>query len=530
MNTVKNTEQVSTTTLDAIAFLYLLIPCILFIFGWFDIWISVPIILILTIILLKLFSRSRNAQLLTSFKKSYKELIPGLAIFFIYIFLTGITWNWKQHVDFFVRNDIFYDLVYNSWPPKFPDGRYFLYYFQSWLPAALVGKLFGWTAALWANFAWFCIGITLAIIYVYRFLGIVSFGVAFIIMTWNGLELVPCSLIAPWSIDKTFTEAFALNDHVAGDYNYITETVSYSMKNICHVFVPISLICGMLLHDNIRKVYTPLLGTLALMYSPMSSMALLPILTYLYFKDFFYSPKELMIKHNWCKLLKSLTQSQNVSAYVLCFFILSYYALSNNVSQFHPENFLSLKATSFFCFYLFFNIGIAGLLIRMFYRDNLLWIVLGTHIIIIATGLVYHCDVAMKGSVVTSFYIAILFSRSFLNAPKSRIIWYILYLVFASVCFIHMTGALAATIIGSILWIFFKYRFKVQMLICTVFCLLLTFLLPDKYLLSIKGNLQGKSVRIHNPIGIYQKDGGSGPWWWYRTFPHVNNIPPWFKK
>jgi len=253
-------------------------------------------------------------------------------------------------------------------------------------------------------------------------------------------------------------------------------------------------------------------------------------MTYLYFKINFYSPMDFISKHNWCNLFKMIVQPQNVYSYILCFFIISYYALSSNISQFHPERFLSLKSTAFFCFYLIFNVGIASLLIRKSYRNNLLWVVLGTHVVILATGFVYHYDVAMKGTVVTSYYIAIFFSKAFLSAPKSHSIWYILYLVFASICFIHMTGALASVIIGSALWIFFKYRFKVLMLICGVFCLIVGTLIQNKYFLSIKGNLKGERVLIHNPMGIYQQDGGSGAWWWYRTFPHVKDIPLWFKK
>lgn len=111
MNIVKNIENVNTTTLDAFAFLYLLIPCILFIFGWFNIWVSAPKLLVLAIILVKLFFHSNNTKIFPFFKRSYKEFIPSITIFFIYIFLTGITWNWKQYVDFFVRNDIFIVLI-----------------------------------------------------------------------------------------------------------------------------------------------------------------------------------------------------------------------------------------------------------------------------------------------------------------------------------------------------------------------------------------------------------------------------------
>ena len=60
---------------------------------------------------------------------------------FVCSFFAGHTGHFPQHIlDMAQRNAIYGNLYLQDWPIVLPDGRYLVYYFASFLPAAFASK------------------------------------------------------------------------------------------------------------------------------------------------------------------------------------------------------------------------------------------------------------------------------------------------------------------------------------------------------------------------------------------------------
>lgn len=516
--------------IDKLAILYLILPLCLFVWGWLKIWLAIPLLIILAVAVAKLWCEAHSECNMHEIGWSYKEFIPALAIFVAYLFLTGMTGNWAQHSDYYVRNDIFWSLTMDSWPPELKDGKYFVYYFQTWLPSALVGKIFGWKAALWSYYIWMCIGSVFSLYYIFKYVGKCAFWIAFVFFAWNGLELIPCAVVAPLLRDMPIKEAFSLNEHVAG--NFLTEAPMFSMKNIAHCFIPVSIICGMLLIRNIIRKIGPTLGMLAVMYSPMSAIFLLPILLFLFLREYFPSPRLLVNRTSWTLMLKELLSFYNL-AVLLTFVLLivPFYLSPSSISEFSLERLVTGKRLCLFLYYLIFNVFLVAVLIRQNVKDNLLWVVLLTHVVCIGCGVAFHADVSMKGSVLTTYFLIAMFCRSFAKAQNVSKAAYITYSILGCQYLIYMTGALAALIGSAGVWLIMHVRFRwcVTAMVTSAFILCLLGVYKPQVFSSVKSKLMGEKVRYSEHMGIYQPDGGSGLWWWYRTFGDSQSMPIWFR-
>lgn len=516
--------------LDIGALVYLSVPLLMFIWGWLKPWIAIPLMLCIVYSLWKLAKERMRSPYGKELTSNLKEWIPSLLLFVMYIFVTGMTGNWAQHTDYYVRNDIFWDLTTKSWPPNLPDGRYFIYYFQSWLPAALVGSFFGWQSALWSYFIWTVIGMIISLCYIFKAVGKCSFWIACVFFVWNGLELIPCSFVAPFFRGISIHEAFMQNDHVAGAF--LTESPSFSIKNIVHCFVPLSIIGGMLLQPgNVRKIGVAL-GVLAVMYSPMSALFLLPILLYFFVKEYAQvNSKGRYILDLRC-MMKETCSVCNIS-YILPFLLLvvPFYAGAEALFNAKFELLFEVNNVSLFLFYLFFNAIVAVMLIRRNIKSNFVWVVFVTHSLCVCSGLIFHGDIAMKGSVVTSYFLIILYCQAF-EREKSRFkLFYIIYSLLGAQYFVHMTGALQCVVVAIGIWLLLRLNFWKIMVVSSAITLALVVInqLMPTALAGYKDKLAGKYVKYHDNIGIYQEDGGSGLWWWYRSFPDKRDMPAWFK-
>lgn len=509
--------------IDIAACIYLLFPLILFICGWLQIWVSLPLASLIVYSFFRLYSSSYSYSIKQYI--NYKEIIPTLTIFLSYIFLTGITGNWAQHSDFYVRNDIFWDLTSKPWPPELPDGKYFIYYFQSYLPAALFGGMFGWHAAGWIQYIWSCIGILFTIYYLYKAVGKCSFWIACIFFLWNGLEFLPCTQ-ASYFFENTYSSKIAA-------YTHLSEPPMFSLKALMHCFIPISIVGGMLIQPYLAKKLGPALGILSVMYNPMGSIFLLPILVYIYFRVFFTDKNDFYNKDKWRIFFKTTFSLHNISLFLsFILLIFPFYIKSESVSQSNLLDKLTFTHLGLFTYYLFFNIIIVTCLIRKNIKDNLLWIVLGAHTLAIASGILLNPDIAKKGSFITTYFFVILYCQAFSKEKSSFKLTYILYSLLAALYCIRMTGAFACALAGIGAWLLLNYKKRYTIPSATILLLIFILFISHKpqHLETVISKLSGEEVKLNKRMGIYQPDGGDGLWWWYKAFPNATTMPIWFKR
>lgn len=456
-------------------------------------------------------------------KEHRRDICVSLILIASVLFIAGLTGNWRQHSDYPIRNDIFIDLITKSWPPSLPDGKYFIYYFQSWLPASLVGAVAGWKAAQWAYYIWMFIGCSFVLYYLYRAIGRISFWIALTFLVWNGLELIPCSLIAPITRDTTVSLAFSEANHVATPY--ICFGPAFSLRSISHCFVPIAIICGMSLKPFLLEKWGVFLGICAVLYSPMAAIFLLPCLAYLYLKPYGFRFSD------GKKVFQQLMSPLSITSYLLfALVIVPFYLSANSASPFTLERVNSLSVFALI-FYLFWNVGIGAMLTRWHNKDNLLWFALLSHALCMLASLCVNTDMAMKGSAICNFFLLVLFLKAAYSAPKAHRIYYILYIIVASSYMVLVVGAGKVAILTLVLYLFLHFSRRLQLACVVTLSLILAsvlFIKPSVFV-PLQGLLFGNKQRYSKNIGIYQADGGSGRWWWYKTFPDKEIMPVWFK-
>jgi len=146
------------------AYGYLLLPFLIFCLGFLRTIISIPILIILCYVFYKLIERPEEGTL--KFKKN--ELICGVLLIVIWVWLSGIGGFAFQNSDFHTRNAIFRDLVNYRWPVYYSGSGQnptytLIYYIGYWLPSALVGKIVGWNAGQVSLYIWTVGGIVLTV-------------------------------------------------------------------------------------------------------------------------------------------------------------------------------------------------------------------------------------------------------------------------------------------------------------------------------------------------------------------------------
>jgi hypothetical protein len=180
------------------------------------------------------------------------------------------TWDWAKH------NAILRDLIEQPWPVAYATGRddvALTYYVAYYLPAALLGKAAGWTAANVALYAWTALGAVLALLWVVVLSGARVWPCLGVFVLFSGLDVVG----APWS--GRWTGAAWLQDfHLewwAGAWLYPSNV------NLL-AFAPHQALAGWLLTglaldglDRYAGRYPHALGTgVCLLWSPFAALGL----------------------------------------------------------------------------------------------------------------------------------------------------------------------------------------------------------------------------------------------------------------
>ena len=126
------------------------------------------------------------------------KLIVVLLIIMSWVAISGIgKFSW-QNVDHACRNSIFDNLVRREWPVSvhmeaIDGGEYsgaLVYYFGFWLPAAIVGKLFGMEAGYLTQYIWAVLGVSLIYILICFWKRRILIWPIILIVFFSGMDIV----------------------------------------------------------------------------------------------------------------------------------------------------------------------------------------------------------------------------------------------------------------------------------------------------------------------------------------------------
>ena len=267
------------------ALVYLVLPMIIFLFGWTKLWIaSLGSVLLLFLAWKVKEELQQDSKEIDLFSNSSKYWIITVGVILVWVFLSGIGGFCFQNSDFFVRNPIMRDLANYSWPVYYDlslqsefvqsligtDTVAFAYYFTYWLPVCLLSKLLGGSDPCndLLLYAWVVLGLVIIVYFLNRYLKKNSYLVLAIFIFFSGLDVVV------WFLEE---RKIPFNDHLewwASYFQYSSNTTQ--LYWVFNQSVPIWLLIIMLLQ---LKKNTNSVGwsALAFAYSPFATMGMVPI-------------------------------------------------------------------------------------------------------------------------------------------------------------------------------------------------------------------------------------------------------------
>ncbi len=237
-------------------YLYLIIPYIIFLFGWTKYYISIPLILVLLIVL---FLMIKNT--ISNYNIVYKiNLLVFILILFIivsFIVVFGIGEIFPQSIDMRRgRNALFRDLINFSWPIIYPKNGYgVVYYFAHWLVPSLFGKLFGLKVGLFTLILWSSFGILIFFILMINFLNIKD----------NKYIIVSLFIF-------TF---FGFIPQFAGGIYIEYASMSLQISHLFNQSIAIWIMCMLFLYQKNSSNFA-FLGLSIVFYSPYAIIGILP--------------------------------------------------------------------------------------------------------------------------------------------------------------------------------------------------------------------------------------------------------------
>lgn len=196
-NVKKSTH--GTKFLWLLAYLYMVLPCIIFIIGWLGLRYAIPITIVLVICLYSIF---RELPVMWVPEWNLDNIVRVLVIILtvmVWVYFSGIGKYVFQNADHSARNILFDILVEHEWPvinyDILPENRgagatALIYYIGFWLPSAVIGKVFGLEVGYEFQYFWAVLGILLFYYFICERMKKICIWPLLVFVFFSGLDIV----------------------------------------------------------------------------------------------------------------------------------------------------------------------------------------------------------------------------------------------------------------------------------------------------------------------------------------------------
>ena len=270
-------------TLKISTILYLLIPSVLFLLTWIQLWIGIPCVLFIVFYTWKTLQKTTVSTHETIISLSTFSFCLGISIILNYIL--GIGEFRPQTYDFQANNFKYYDLITHQLPIYYAEQKtYLCYYTGYYLPSALLAKVFGIETCRYFSFIWSVFGMWLV------FLWISTFSRKNII----GLLMIVLLFANAWFAIKLLINFAYFQEHLQPYYiqlNQFKLITSPLIKNYAwatqHTIPACLGVCVSI--DNFRTKtnlkYLLLMLLSTMFWSPLTAVGLFPFVAFYFLKD-----------------------------------------------------------------------------------------------------------------------------------------------------------------------------------------------------------------------------------------------------
>lgn len=292
-------------------YIYLAMPIIIFLLGWCRPLVGVPLAGVCVWSLVLCF-RKRENYIQLDWKPSqadlWKLVVAGAAIF-AWVALSGVGGYAWQNTDHAWRNRMLQILVDYKWPPT-TDERGFSYYVGTWLPAALVGKIWDVDKACTTLFLWVLLGVLLvyALICIWR-RKIVLWPLAILIF-FSGMDIIGSSIVSEDAVrilGSNHLEWWASRQPYVLQYTSNTAQLYW----VFNQSVPVWLAMMLLFMDEPPKNMI-WVSVLVAITSTLPFIGMVPILLYYMFQRSKWCRPESVVQ-GWKMVLHNMASFQNLA-------------------------------------------------------------------------------------------------------------------------------------------------------------------------------------------------------------------------
>lgn len=283
-------------SLRNVTILYLAIPYLIFFFGWLK---PVFALMFAGVLILGLFLTFKDESIDAPEKKENVWLylvnfLIILCIAYIWMSFSGLTGHGYPNFDHLKHNAVINDLVKLPWPVAYNltnNGEtnifYLCYYIAFYLPAGLLGKIFGFTFATNFLFFWAVAGVVLTLFWFQRFTKKKSLWALAFFVLFGGLDFLGNILLGGEKF--TGTSHIEIWNMLEAPYKFL----EYSSNANLLYWVPQHAIGAWLvtcllfndgeIHKNYKSIF--FLTALACLWSPFGAVGLVPFVLFLIYKS-----------------------------------------------------------------------------------------------------------------------------------------------------------------------------------------------------------------------------------------------------
>ena len=275
--------------LDRVVVGYVAAPLIIFLVGWLQWWASVPLLMCVGYALRSVLWVAPARQVVSHGLNTLRswQLLLALLVAGVWGVFGGTAHLVYANPDWLVRDALLHDLVVSGWPVGYGLSAAKLTVLRApigyFLPAALVGKVFGLASADWAMLLWTIIGVALFLMQVLSLLRPkrwVAIAGLLIVILFSGMDIIGAIL----NRGATFYQNANITTHL----EWWALRFQYSSMTTQLFWVPNHALGGWLLiglvlrheRSSVLDALLPVLVIATFLWSPLMALGLIPFLTW----------------------------------------------------------------------------------------------------------------------------------------------------------------------------------------------------------------------------------------------------------
>lgn len=429
--------KMKANSMKMVTYAYIFLPIICFFAGWLKIWIAIPSCIIFIVLLIRMVTNKEQTVWIPN-DLCLLDIIPVVIIIAFWVYFSGIGGMVFQNKDHWWRNEIFNLLVTKEWPVvstmQMSDGvsdRGLIYYIGFWLPAAVVGKVFGVEAGYHFQMIWAFLGVLITYYLMCEFWGKISMGPILCLIFFSGLDIIGCILL---KVDLASLDPFMHLEWWSGfQFSSFTTQLFWVFNQAIYAWV----ITLMILRQETNR-YVIIIWSCGLLNCTLPFVGMIPFLIYQVVRNCKKSlgDKEKLTKLNkiWSAIVDSrLLSVENIIGGIIG--IISFIYLVGNISASNSGSTINYSKGYLFmyCTFIILEVGLYAFVIYPYQKKKALyWICIITLLICPWIRVGSGSDFCMRASIPALLVFMLVFMDSWRCAKKEgkKVIYWSCLLLF----------------------------------------------------------------------------------------------------